>query len=493
VNTRPWFIGAIALIAAIAPLNIATLAALKNPADQKPNLIFFLGEGLRYDEFSSAGNKIMTTPNMDRIGSEGFTFHNAFVINSLCLPSRATFLTGQYSHTTGAVSNVEGAIPPQFKLISDILHQGGYETAFIGKSHIKGALKDHDWDYYFGFVGQADYYRPVLTEGIRGQYSEPKEYSGEYVDDLLTRKAIEWLRQKHSKPVCLFLWFYAPHAPFYRPKRMVDLFNGIAIPKPSTFDEDLTGYAGKAQATSHADNQIGSAEVGTDDPRSLEELVKDHYAGVESNDEDVGLVLKELERQGILDRTAIILSSDHGFFLGEHHFYDKRLMYEPSIRIPLMVRYPPRIPAGGASDKMALNLDLAPTILDLAGIPIPAEMKGESLMPIMEGKSVTHWRTDWLYEYYEYPGWENVKPCRGIRTERYKLIHYFLSPEEFELYDLQVDPDEKHNIYADPHYKDLAKKLQSRMAELRAETNDHYEYKPSSLPLHPPPNTEAPH
>ena len=179
MNTRPWFIGAIALIAAIAPLNIAALAALKNPADQKPNLIFFLGEGLRYDEFSSAGNKIMTTPNMDRIGSEGFTFHNAFVINSLCLPSRATFLTGQYSHTTGAVSNVEGAIPPQFKLISDILHQGGYETAFIGKSHIKGALKDHDWDYYFGFVGQADYYRPVLTEGIRGQYSEPKEYSGE--------------------------------------------------------------------------------------------------------------------------------------------------------------------------------------------------------------------------------------------------------------------------------------------------------------------------
>jgi len=493
VNTRPWLISAIALIAAIAPLNIATLAALKNPADQKPNLIFFLGEGLRYDEFSSAGNKILTTPNMDRIGREGFTFHNAFVINSLCLPSRATFLTGQYSHTTGAVSNVEGAIPPQFKLISDILHQGGYETAFIGKSHIKGALKDHDWDYYFGFVGQADYYRPVLTEGIRGQYSEPKEYSGEYVDDLLTRKAIEWLRQKHSKPVCLFLWFYAPHAPFYRPKRMVDLFNGIAIPKPSTFDEDLTGYAGKAQATSHADNQIGSAEVGTDDPRSLEELVKDHYAGVESNDEDVGLVLKELERQGILDRTAIILSSDHGFFLGEHHFYDKRLMYEPSIRIPLMVRYPARIPAGGASDKMALNLDLAPTILDLAGIPIPAEMKGESLVPIMEGKSVAHWRTDWLYEYYEYPGWENVKPCRGIRTERYKLIHYFLPPEEFELYDLQVDPDEKHNLYADPHYKDLAKKLQSRMAELRAETNDHYEYKPSSLPLHPSPNTEAPH
>jgi arylsulfatase A-like enzyme len=481
-----------AVLVCAAVLDIAGFAAPPNSAPAKPNLVFFLGEGLRWDEVSFAGNTILSTPNMDRLASEGFVFKNAFVVNALCLPSRATLLTGTYSHTTGAVSNVEGTIPQQFKIISDVLHDAGYETAFIGKSHVKGALMDHYWDYYFGFVGQADYYRPVLTEGVRGQYSEPKEYTGEYVDDLLTRKAVEWLKQKHDKPFCLFLWFYAPHAPFYRPKRMVNLFNGVAIPKPSTFDEDLTNYAGKARATAEADNQIGSAEVGTDDPRSLEELVKDHYAGVESNDENVGLVLKELERQGILDQTAIILSSDHGFFLGEHHFYDKRLMYEPSIRIPMIVRYPTRIKAGGSSEKMALNLDVVPTILDLAGMSAQMEVQGRSLMPIMEGKTVNDWRTDWLYEYYEYPGWENVKPCRGIRTDRYKLIQYFLPPEEFELYDLQVDPDEKHNLYGDPQYKDLAKKLRARMEQLRAETGDRYEYKPSGLPLHPKHEEEAP-
>ena len=313
---------------------------------ERPNILFILGEGLRYDESSLAGNKILQTPNMDRIGREGCVFRNAFVVNALCLPSRATVLTGLYSHTTGAVSNIEGRLPKNVALLSDLLHDAGYETAFLGKSHIFGALMDHYWDYYFGFVGQADYYHPVITEGIQGKYTPAKRYDGEYVDDLLTRKAVEWLEQKRDKPFCLFLWFYAPHAPFYRPKDMVDKFNGVPILVPSTFDEDQRGYPGKPRAVAHADNQIGSAEVYSDDPRSLEELVKDHYAGVEDNDRNVGLVVRELERQNVLDRTAVLFSSDHGFFLGEHHFYDKRLMYEPSIRVPLMIRYPERVHAG---------------------------------------------------------------------------------------------------------------------------------------------------
>lgn len=408
MDSRRAFLRTMAGALSAAAFHVDTLASSADAPTKKPNLVFFLGEGLRYDEFSLMGSKILNTPNMDRIGREGFAFRNAFVINALCLPSRATILTGLYSHTTGAVSNVEGIVPKQFKMVSDLLQEAGYEIAFLGKSHIQGALKDHYWDYYFGFAGQADYYRPVLTEGIRGQYSDPKEYSGQYVDDLLTQKAVEWLRQKRDKPFCLFLWFYAPHAPFYRPKRMVNLFNGIPIPKPETFDEDLSGYAGKAQATARADNQIGSAEVGTDDPRSLEELVKDHYAGVESNDEDVGAVIKALEEESLLDQTAILLSSDHGFFLGEHHFYDKRLMYEPSIRIPMMARYPTRIRAGGRSNKMVLNLDIAPTMLDLGRVPVPAEMQGKSLMPIMEGRPVNGWRSDWLYEYYLNPAHSDV-------------------------------------------------------------------------------------
>ncbi len=408
----------------------------------------------------------------------------AFVVNALCLPSRATMLTGMYSHTTGAVSNVEGKIPPRFPLVSDLLQQAGYETAFIGKSHIEGALMEHNWDYYFGFVGQADYYRPRITEGAHGKYGPAKLYVGQYVDTLLTQKAVEFLKQERSKPFCLFLWFYSPHAPFYRPKDLVNDLNGVPIPKPSTFDEDLKDYPGKPRAVADADDKIGSSEVFSDDPRSLEELVKDHYIGVEDNDRNVGAVWQELERQKITHQTAMLLSSDHGFLLGEHHLYDKRLMYEPSIRVPMMLRYPRIVKPGTTSDAMVLNLDMAPTLLDIAGLPVPADMQGKSMLPLAEGKSSAGWRKDWLYEYYEYPGFENVRPCRGIRTERYKLIHFFLEPQEFELYDLRTDPAEAHNLYGKPGYEELTAHLKERLAALRAETNDTFEYKPTGIPAH---------
>jgi arylsulfatase A-like enzyme len=446
--------------------------------------VCIVGEGLRWDELSSTGNKLIKTPNLDRIGREGCTFRNGFVVNALCLPSRATMLTGMYSHTTGAVSNVEGKIPPRFPLVSDLLQKAGYETAFLGKSHIEGALMEHPWDYYFGFVGQADYYHPVITEGVKGQYGKAKLYEGEYVDTLLTRKAVEWLKQERTKPFCMFLWFYAPHAPFYRPKDLVNDLNGVAIPKPKSFDEDLQGYKGKPRAVADADNKIGFSEVYSDDPRSLEELVKDHYAGVEDNDRNMGAVWKELDRQGIAGDTAVVLSSDHGFFLGEHHFYDKRLMYEPSIRVPMMVRWPGRVKAGTARDEMVLNLDMAPTLLDIAGVAADTAMQGKSMMPLAEGKKVD-WRKDWLYEYYEYPGFENVRACRGVRTERYKLIHFFTEPQEFELYDLKTDPDEMNNLYGKAGYEEITAQLKERLAELRRETSDTYEYKPTGIALRP--------
>ena len=463
---------------------LETFARGVNDASKKPNIVCIVGEGLRWDELSSTGNKLIQTPNLDRIGREGCTFHNAFVVNALCLPSRATMLTGLYSHTTGAVSNVEGKIPARFPLVSDLLQQAGYETAFLGKSHIEGALMEHKWDYYFGFVGQADYYRPRITEGVRGNYGPQKLYEGQYVDTLLTRKAVEWLEQKHDKPFCMFLWFYAPHAPFYRPKDMVNDLNGDTIPKPITFDEDLKGYPGKPRAVADADNKIGYSEVFNDDPRSLEELVKDHYVGVEDNDRNMGAVWQALERQKASDNTAILLSSDHGFFLGEHHFYDKRLMYEPSIRVPMMLRLPGQINPGATSEEMVLNLDMAPTLLDIAGLPAPIEMQGKSMLPLAEGKPDIPWRKDWLYEYYEYPGFENVRPCRGVRTERYKLIHFFIEPQEFELYDLENDPEEMNNLYGRPESEEIARRLKQRLAELRAETNDSYEYRPTGIAPH---------
>ncbi|HKF48975.1 MAG TPA: sulfatase [Terracidiphilus sp.] len=463
---------------------LETFAQQLDAGSKKPNIVCIVGEGLRWDELSSTGNKLIQTPNMDRIGKEGCTFRNAFVVNALCLPSRATMLTGMYSHTTGAVSNVAGKIPARFPLVSDLLQKAGYETAFLGKSHVEGALMEHNWDYYFGFVGQADYYRPKITEGIRGKYGPAKLYEGEYVDTLLTRKVVEWLKQPRTGPFCMFLWFYAPHAPFYRPKDMVNDLNGVPIPEPKSFDENLKDYPGKPRAVADADNKIGYSEVFSDDPRSLEELVKDHYVGVEDNDRNVGAVWQELERQNIANDTAVLLSSDHGFFLGEHHFYDKRLMYEPSIRVPMMLRYPGHVKAGTKDDEMVLNLDMAPTLLDIAGVPVPSEMQGRSMLPLAEGKPNVPWREDWLYEYYEYPGFENVRPCRGIRTDRYKLIQFFVEPQEFELYDLKTDPDEVNNLYGKAGYEELTAHLKERLAALRAETSDTYEYKPTGIPAH---------
>ncbi|MBS0333972.1 MAG: DUF4976 domain-containing protein, partial [Proteobacteria bacterium] len=242
-------------------------------------------------------------------------------------------------------------------------------------------------------------------------------------------------------------------------------------------------YPGKPRAVAEAENKIGTTQVFTDDPRSLEELVKDHYAGVENNDENVGRVLTALEAKHKLDDTAIMLSSDHGFFLGEHNFYDKRLMYEPSIRIPMMIRWPGHIAPHTVRREMVLNVDAASTLLEIAGLPIPQTMRqGRSFLPLAMGRDLPDWRKDWLYEYYEYPAYENVRPHRGVRTERYKLVHYFTEPQEWELYDLKTDPNEDNNLYGKPGQEGLTAHLKERITALRKELGDSYEYTPSRTP-----------
>jgi len=282
----------------VGEASLTTFAAEAASAKQKPNLVVFLGEGWRYDEMSSAGNPIIQTPHMDRIGREGMTFKNAFVTNALCLPSRASLLTGLYSHSVNATGNEPteqgegvgsgaGPIPHDIPLVSDLLREAGYEVAFFGKAHIKKGLQDRYWDYYFGFNGRTDYYNPLLTEGIAGKFSEPKRYPG-YLDDVVADRALNWLEQKREKPFCIFLNPFAPHAPFYRARRHLDLYNGVKIPKPATFDDDLKGYPGKPRAFAEARNKIGTTILGDDNPRTLEEVVKDHYAGVVDNDDNLG-------------------------------------------------------------------------------------------------------------------------------------------------------------------------------------------------------------
>src|SRR5579875_79498 len=447
----------------------ATAPRRREPALQRPNFLIFMTDGQRPDELSIAGNRILRTPNMDRIVREGICFQNAFVVNALCAPGRATVLTGTYSCRNGVIDNKDRLITPGIAIFSDLLHDAGYEVAFCGKSHVKGALRDHYWDYYFGYLGQASYFNCPIAEGINGRIGPDRIYK-DWVDDVVTAAAVEWLASRREKPFCLFLWLYSPHAECIRPRRYLDLYDGVFIPKPGTFDDDLKGYPGKPRAFIEADNKIGTFEWCA----TLENLVKGHYALTAAADDNLGRALRVLEEVGKLDDTVVVHTSDHGFFLGEWRLMDKRLMHEPSIRIPLNIRYPKLIRQGAVNTAMVLNLDIAPTILQLAGVQVPEYMQGRSLLPFLEGRDPSPaWRKDWLYEFYEYPGPNIVPKNRGIRTEEFKLIEYWeQDPKEYELYDLKNDPGELHNVYNDHRYKEIREQLYRRMKELRNETGE---------------------
>ena len=241
----------------------SALAAAQGSA-RKPNIVMFLGEGQRADALGLAGNRLLRTPNHDLIGREGVYFENAFVTNALCAPARAVTMTGLYSHTTGALGNKN--VPLTMPVFSDLLREAGYEIAICGKAHLGNGLADRYWDYYFGFNAPAtNYYRPKFIEGHKGQYEPAKEFEG-YCDDVMTDHAMAWFQQPREKPFCLLVWFQAPHAPFYRARRHLDLYNGVPIPKPVTFDDDLKGYPGKPRAVADADNKIGTTILGNDDP-----------------------------------------------------------------------------------------------------------------------------------------------------------------------------------------------------------------------------------
>jgi arylsulfatase A-like enzyme len=453
-------------------------SAIAQPQVKRPNLLFILGEGQRADAFSPAGNSALRTPNMDRIAREGVWFKNSFCTNSLCASARATVLTGLYSHMTGALDNTHShqvPLPADIPLFTDLLHQAGYEVAIVGKVHVKNGVKERYWDYYFGFnAPMTDYYKPKFAEGRNGTIGEEITYDG-YADDLVTDRALAWLNEKREKPFCLLVWYQTPHAPFFRARRHLDLYNGVAIPKPSTFDDDLKGYPGKP-AFAETDNKIGTVE-NLNATRTLEEVVKDYNAGLVAVDENIGRILRSLETNDELDNTAILLSSDHGFFLGEWRLYDKRFMHEPSIRVPMLLRYPKRIKGGTRREEMALDIDIAPTLLDLAGVPIPKHMQGQSMLNLTEGKR-EKWRKDWLYHYYEYPKPGFVQPHVGVRTERYKLIHYYVT-NAFELYDLQNDPGELHNLAGRPEHSTIQATLVARLAALQKELGEKTGARPS--------------
>jgi arylsulfatase A-like enzyme len=464
---------AIAGVAAASSLvGTATMeAAAQTTGTKRPNLVFFLGEGHRADALSLEKHPFLKTPNHDRIGAEGGRFENAFCTNALCAPARAALMTGQYSRTTGALSNklIHVPLDPQIPLFTDLLHQAGYDVAIVGKTHIRNGAEERYWDYYFGHnAATNDYVNPFFKEGRKGVIGEEKRYQNVWPDDLATDRALSWLQEdRGDRPFCLLVWWVSPHEPFFRPRRKFDRFDdGTRIPKPSTFDDDLKGWPGKPKSFVDAGNKIGTTTEHLA-AGSLEGMAKDYYAGLEGVDDNVGRIMHYLESKNILNDTAIIHGSDHGYFLGEWRLFDKRLMHEPSIRVPLLIRYPKRIPAGSISKDMVLDIDIAPTVLDLAGISPPEAMQGKSILPLLKDRSASA-RKEWFYEYFEWPNPEKVAPHKGIRTETHKLIVYTQNDQEHELYDLKADPMETQNLWGRPESSTVQQDLLDRMTELSA-------------------------
>ncbi len=478
VTTRREFLQtSVAIAGSAAVASVTPKVAAAQTKQKRPNLVFFFGEGQRADALSIAGHPILKTPNHDRIGREGLRFTNAFCTNALCAPARATALTGMYSRSTGALDNTKGhtPLPEDIPLFTELLQKEGYEVAIVGKVHTRNGVEERNWDYYFGHNNPSnDYENPLFKEGRKGKVGPQVQYQKVYPDDLATDRAISWIEEdRGDKPFCLLLWFVAPHEPFFRPRRHADLYNGVPIAKPSSFDDDLKGYPGKPKSFIDAENKLGttSSHVACG---SLEGVAKDYYAGLVAVDENIGRVMNHLEKKGILDDTAILHTSDHGYFLGEWRLFDKRLMHEPSIRVPFQIRYPRRISSGGVREEMILDTDIAPTLLDLAGVPIPAHMQGKSVLTLAKKKD-PEFRKEWYYEYYEWPNPEKVAPHRGIRTERYKLIQYVLDPLEGELYDLEADPGEHNNLYGKVEHAGLQAHLMERLNLLRAKVPERKE------------------
>lgn len=452
--------------------------AILRAARRHPNILFFMTDDQRYDAMSCAGNRFLKTPNMDRIAAGGVRFANAFVTNSLCSPSRATIVTGLYSHAHGVRTNGGNThrLRPDVPTFPGLLREAGYYTALSGKWHI--ASPPTGFDQTCILPGQGIYHDPILM--VNGGRSK---FRG-YVDDVIADQALEMLRSRpKDKPFCMLCQFKAPHRSWEPAERFGKAFEGVTFPEPPTFNVSL---ANRPAAIRDSDIQIAdmpdfaSFGVARDAPReerkrrNFQFFIRQYYRTLLGVDENVGRVLDFLDQQGLAKDTLIVYTADNGFFCGEYGLFDKRMMYEPSIRVPMLARYPEGF-AGGRVDRehMVLNNDVAHTFLDFCGVARPDSMQGhgESFRPILEGRP-TQWRDAWMYEYFEYPAITCTGKMRGIRTDRWKLIHYIQNPQGWELFDLEKDPEERNNLYGNPEYRSRADELKARLDRMRTELGD---------------------
>jgi arylsulfatase A-like enzyme len=477
----------------------------------RPNILFIFSDDHAYQAVSAYGFGLNKTPNIDRLANEGIRFDRCLTTYSLCGPSRACVLTGKYSHLNGFYNNYNSKFDGSQVTMPKLLHAAGYQTAVIGKWHLESDPTGFDfWEILFG---QGIYYNPPMKRnGTRVKHDG-------YVTDIITDEALDWLKNKRdaSKPFLLMCQHKAPHREWEPNLKNLALYDGVKFPEPPTLFDD---YAGRGKAEHEQDMTIAKTMTQQDtklvapktltpeqrktwdayyDPRNAhfkaqklegQDLVRwkyqrymhDYLATIASVDESVGKMLDYLKEAGLEQNTIVVYCSDQGFYLGEHGWFDKRWIFEQSLRTPLLVRWPGVTKPGTVNTDMVSNLDFAETFLDAAGAPIPPEMQGRSMVPVLKGQTPADWRKSFYYHYYEHPAVHNVAKHYGVVTDRYKLVHFY-EPEfaYWELFDLQKDPNEMKSVYNDPAYAETQSKLYQELDKLRTELKVPAEDPPAAI------------
>jgi arylsulfatase A-like enzyme len=477
----------------------------------RPNIIFIMTDDHAAHAIGAYGSRINKTPNLDRLAREGALLTNVFATNAICTPSRAAILTGQYSHLNGVT--MFNRFDSSRMTVARLLQQGGYHTGMIGKWHLGSDPVGFDeWEI---LPGQGAYRDPVLYTA-----TGEKTYTGQYATDIITDLALEFIKKRPAgKPFFLMMHHKAPHRPWQPSEKYAAHFAKLWIPEPETFwdsyatrsdalrenrqrvsadltngdlkltpPQDLTGealtkwYAIKPESVTIL--RDGRSVTLTGEPLvrwKYQRYMQDYLGTLQSVDDSVGRLLAELDKSGLARNTMVVYTSDQGFFLGDHGLYDKRFMYEESIRMPFLVRWPGRIAPGTKSDAIGLNIDFAPTFLDVAGLPQSPDMQGRSLLPMLRGRTPTDWRTSMYYRYYHDPGDHNTRAHYGLRTRTHKLI-YFWKKDQWELFDLVNDPHELHNLYGEPGQESLTLTLKNELARLKKEMRDDDQLADEQLP-----------
>lgn len=473
----------------------------------KPNVVYIMADDLTIQAISAYGGMfkdIAPTPNMDRLAKEGMLFQDALCTNAICGPSRACILTGKYAHVNGFYKNEYGGVfnekqwtfPQEFK-------KNGYQTSLFGKWHLGSNPVGFDtFKFHAASAQQGLYWNPVYN--VNGKEEKFKGYA----TNLSTDFALNWLEQERdkTKPFMMILQYKAPHRPWEPDKKYENLWDDIEMPYPDNFNDDYKGReltAGDTEMTmehfSRKDMKLKAPsdlkgkdlvkwnfygtkneEIVTPEGMSFEEgrkwryqnYIKDYLACVKSVDDNIGRVLKYLDDNNLTENTIVVLTSDQGFYLGEHGFFDKRFIYEESIRMPLMVRYPKMVKPNSVSEDVVRNIDFASTLLDLAGIKFTENVQGISFKPVLINKTPKNWNQAAYYHYYEFPYWHHVQPHYGIRTQKYTLAHFYYNVDVWELYDLEKDPKQMHNVYNDPKYATVIADLKKQLKQLMIESGN---------------------